>query len=462
MKEKLFCLILILCLALCPVFSACSKSGDGVPGQDGSGAGDSGAEGGDVNGSGAGSGAGGSTVSGDADRLTMFHEAKESAAEALAARMEKGRESKDDHMMILSYDTKNIYIHNAAFAYDNALALMAFISEDRQADAKQLADTFVYAVNNDRSGKIRVRNAYAGGSITAVKGMWDGAKMPGWYDETRAEWLEDRYQVGSNAGNTSYVALALLQYHNKYGGDEYLETARALMDWVLDNCSTGSGDGFTAGFDGWEEADPPVVYPFTYKSIEHNIDAFAAFSQLYGDTGEAKYHDAAESAKRFVESMYDSGEGLFMTGTLDAGVTPTKSVVVLDAQVWAAMALGDSFNEYKDALKVVEKMKTDEGGYPFCVENKNGGWWAEGTAYTALMYRERGDEKKYAEAMSALEAIQLKSGLFPAATTKHLSTGMELFDGSPWEYSDDPHIAPAAWFVMAANGFNPYTFEDID
>ena len=160
--------------------------------------------------------------------------------------------------------------------------------------------------------------------------------------------------------------------------------------------------------------------------------------------------------------MYDSEKKLFMTGTLDDGITPNRSVVALDAQVWCALAMGDSFDQYADALKTVSEMKTEDGGYPFCLENKNGGWWAEGTAYTALMYRLRGDEKHYEEAMSALESIQLKSGLFPAATTDHLSTGMELFDGSPWEYSSDPHIAPAAWFIMAANGFNPYTFADMD
>ena len=117
-----------------------------------------------------------------------------------------------------------------------------------------------------------------------------------------------------------------------------------------------------------------------------------------------------------------------------------------------------AYSDYTDALNVVEKMKTDEGGYPFCLENKNGGWWAEGTAYTALMYRLRGNEDKYKEAMKALEGIQLDNGLFPAATVENLSTGMELFDGSPWEYSKDPHIAPAAWLVMAANGFDPYVF----
>lgn len=360
-------------------------------------------------------------------------------------------------VMLRSYDTDNIYIQNAAYSYDNALALMAFISEDRQTEAKQLADAFVYAVNNDRSGNKRVRNAYASGDISSDPGWESGARLPGWYDNEKGEWLEDRYQVGSNVGNTSYVALALLQYNNKYGGEGYLETARALMDWVLENCSDGR-DGFTGGFDGWEEGNPPTVYDFTYKSIEHNIDAYAAFTQLFAKTGEQRYDDAAKSALRLVESMYDKDEGLFMTGTKEDGVTPNKDVVALDAQVWSALAMGDAYSDYTDALNVVEKMKTDEGGYPFCLENKNGGWWAEGTAYTALMYRLRGNEDKYKEAMKALEGIQLDNGLFPAATVENLSTGMELFDGSPWEYSKDPHIAPAAWLVMAANGFDPYVF----
>ena len=33
--------------------------------------------------------------------------------------------------MLRSYDTGNLYIHNAAFSYDNALAAMAFLSAGR-------------------------------------------------------------------------------------------------------------------------------------------------------------------------------------------------------------------------------------------------------------------------------------------------------------------------------------------
>lgn len=157
--------------------------------------------------------------------------------------------------------------------------------------------------------------------------------------------------------------------------------------------------------------------------------------------------------------MYDAKKGVFYTGTKDDGVTPSKDNIVLDAQVWTCLALGRDFASYEKSLAVVEKMRSPEGAYPFCLANANGGWWAEGTAYTALMYKLRGETEAESAAMDALCSIQLDNGYFPAATVNNLSTGFGLFDGSPWEYGSDAHLAPTAWFVMAANGFNPYTFD---
>ena len=146
---------------------------------------------------------------------------------------------------------------------------------------------------------------------------------------------------------------------------------------------------------------------------------------------------------------------MFYTGTLADGVTISKENTVLDAQVWAYLALGD---QYEPVLKTVEKMEVEPGSYSFCQSNAKGGWWPEGTAFTALMYRLRGEDEKADAALDALCAIQLDSGLFPAATVEKLSTGIYLADGTPWEYSNEPHIAPAAWFVLAVEGFNPYSF----
>ena len=369
--------------------------------------------------------------------------------------------AKEAPVLLRSYDTDNQYIQNAAFSYDNALAAMALLSDGRVTEAGEIADAFVYAVQHDRQGVTRVRNAYAAGNIAALPGWESGARLPGWYafdDKHVGTWYEDQYQVGSNVGNTSYVALALLQYYRVVPNDVYRDTAQALMDWVIDNCSDGT-DGFTGGFDGWAEGKKPVVTKFTYKSIEHNIDAYAAFSQLYALTGEPRDQAAAESALRFIQSMYDPAEQVFYTGTTEDGVTPSKDNIVLDAQVWSAMALGKQFEPYENALSRVAAMRVSGGGYPFCQSNANGGWWAEGTAYTALFYRLRGDDAAATEALNALVGIQLENGLFPAATVDNLSTGFNLFTGDPWVYGSAPHIAPTAWFILAVNNFNPYSFE---
>lgn len=363
--------------------------------------------------------------------------------------------NEDVKPMLASYNTENRYIQGAAFTYDNALTAMAFISEDEQEDAKEMLDSFVYAVENDRYKPGRIRNAYVSGDIRAFPGWASGARLPGWYDNQDKAWYEDRYQVGCNVGNTSYAALALLAYDTAYGNEKYVDTAARLMDWVLEECSD-ENCGFLAGFDGWPEGSSPVVYPFTYKSTEHNIDAYAAFRSLYEKTGEEKYAKAAQSALEFIKSMYDEEQKLFWTGTLDDGVTPNKSNIVLDTQVWTALALGEEFEPYREALETAYRMKTPDGGYPFCMGGGEQGWWPEGASFTALTWRMQGEEEKALETLDALAKVQHDSGMFPAATAESIPTGFELFDGSPWNYTDDEHIAPTAWFILAVSGFNPY------
>ena len=373
--------------------------------------------------------------------------AKEKAVAALLERFGEG----DGPSLLRSYDSDNLYIKDAAYTYDNALAAMAFLSEDRADAAARILDGFVYAAAHDRYKPDRIRNAYVCGPV----GDDHGISLPGWWDEETNSWLEDRYQTGSNTGNTAYAALALLQYDRLYGNERYRETARILMDRIL-NENTDGWYGFTAGYDGWPEAG--AVYELSFKSTEHNIDAYAAFSRLYELTGEQKYADAAGSALRFIDEMYDPAEKCFDTGTGEDGITHSKGVIPLDTIVWSRLALGGKFAPYQDSLETVAAMRNAEGGYPFSLGNDNGGWWTEGTAFTALMYRLLGDEASAAVSLNALAGVQLENGLFPAATAEDLPTGFGLFTGDSWNYGTDAHIAPAAWFIMAVNGFNPYAF----
>jgi len=324
-----------------------------------------------------------------------------------------------------SYETYNIYIKNTAFTYDNAVAAMAL-------------DAYVTAVAGDRYKPDRIRNAYMKGDPTALPGWWTDA------------WYEDAYQVGTNVGNSSFMALAMLQYDRRWGGGTYLQTAETVMDWVLQNCADGT-PGFMYGYDGWPENGSVSFH--TFKSTEHNIDAYAAFRRLYAVTGDRRYEEASKSALRFLNSMYDRSGKCFWIGTESDGVTPVTSNIVLDAQVWAVLATEGGAVTFPDVPETVADMRTEEGGYPFHKANSNGGYWSEGTAFTALMFRTLGAEDKSLPAFRALQQIQLPSGGFPAATVPALTTG------ESWTYGTDTHIAPAAWFVMAVNGFNPYEFK---
>lgn len=373
--------------------------------------------------------------------------AKDRAVDALIGRFDEG----SGPALLRSYDTDSIYLKDAAYTYDNALAAMAFLSEGRADAAARILNGFTYAVEHDRFQPDRIRNAYVCGPV----GPENGISLPGWWDEETNSWLEDRYQTGSNTGNTAYAALALLQYDRLYGNERYRETAQILMDRILEE-NTDGWDGFTAGYDGWPEAG--AVYELSYKSTEHNIDAYAIFTRLYELTGEQKYADAAGSALRFIDEMYDPEEKWFDAGTGEDGITHSKGVIALDTIVWSRLALGEKFAPYQDSLETVAAMRNADGGYPFSMGNDIGGWWTEGTAFTALMYRLLGDEESAAVSLKALAGVQLENGLFPAATVDNLPTGFGLFTGAAWNYGTDAHIAPAAWFIMAVNGFDPYTF----
>ncbi len=380
--------------------------------------------------------------------LALFEKEAAAALSVLKNRLAQAKATAGGNpVLIRSYDTDDIHLSNSAYTYDNALAAMAFISSGEKAEAEEILDAFVYVTENDRYKPGRIRNAYAADTVYYYNGG-DSVKLPGWWDSSANLWREDQTQVGCNVGNTSYAALAMLQYGSAYGSGKYLETAKTLMDWVITEC-TDTKDGFTSGIERWPENGDVTV--LKYKSTENNIDAYSAFKQLYAVTGEQKYKDASDSALRFIKSMYDSDKGLFYVGTFDNG-SINKSVIALDAQVWGVMALGDQFAPYTAALNIADGMKLPDGGYPFYTVNANGGWWTEGTAFTALMQRERNEYEKNFAAMNALSSIQLDSGLFPAATVEHLLTGLS------WEYGTDPCIAPTAWFVLAANGFDPYRF----
>ncbi len=347
---------------------------------------------------------------------------------------------------------------NVAFTYDNAVALLAYIATGDETRARQIADALVYATDHDRFfDDSRVRNGYQAGDLALPPGWLPNGRpntvrMPGWYDAGAAQWLEDEFQVSSHTGNAAWAMIALLAFHETYGGDEYLDAARDLGEWVETNFRDTRGQGgYTGGLEGWEK---PGQDPLLYKATEHNIDCFAAFERLYLLTGDARWHDRANHAKAFVLSMWDETEGKFWTGTGEDGVTINTAVIPVDIQAWALLALREEGKPYWRALEYAEQHLKVGSGFDF--NQDCDGVWFEGTAQMAAAYAMTGQVKQWKAVTKYLKKSLDRSGGMYAASGDGLTTGFDLSDGSPWLYYRRLHVGATAWWILAERKVNPF------
>ena len=375
----------------------------------------------------------------------------------------------DEPRFLVSYEllpNDKPILKNTAYIYDNALALLAFLITGNKDDlerAKLIGDAICYAIEHDRyftDG--RLRNAYQGGDLKFFPG-WkshgkeDTVRIPGWWDEEKNTWYENEYCVSTYTGNIAWAIIALLSLYEKTGEEKYLNSAKTLGKWIEKNCKDNRGNGgYTGGYQGWEKTknNPKGQTKIIWKSTEHNIDVYVAFTRLYEITKEKIWKEGALYAKAFVESMWDEAEGHFWTGTLEDGVTINKSNIPLDIQAWAVMALGD---KYKRAIEWAENncyVEVD-GFKGFDFNNDRDGIWFEGTAHMVVAYQILGEKEKADTYLKELEKAQKEAqnansrGLV-AASHDGVTTGFE------WVYNARLHIGATSWFIFAELNYNPY------
>lgn len=229
----------------------------------------------------------------------------------------------DAPRLLTSYKTENseftadTILRNMAYTYDNAMAILSSLAVGENERAKLIADALIYAQNHDRyftDG--RIRNAYQSGELILPPGWTPHGKtgtvrMPGWWDSDSGNWFEDQFAVGTATGNMAWAMLALLAYYDINGGSQYLEVAERMGDWVETLMRDERGDGgYMGGYIGWE----PDQVRLEYKSTEHNLDLYAAFTRLYNITDDSKWSDRAEHAYGFVMSLWDGTEGHWYVG----------------------------------------------------------------------------------------------------------------------------------------------------
>ncbi|MBL8006414.1 MAG: hypothetical protein JNJ56_02700 [Ignavibacteria bacterium] len=360
--------------------------------------------------------------------------------------------------LLVSYEVENQgsefdkIMKNVSFIYDDALALMAFLAEGNNADAKLIADGFVYITQHDRfyvTGHIR--NGYMGGDLKTFPGWIPNGRqftvrMPGWTQNN--QWNEDEFCVSTHTGNAAWLMLGLLAYYEKTGSSDaaYLNAAKLTGDWIHTNCfDTRGAGGYTAGFEGWEPAPAELLY----KATEHNIDLYSAFQRIYLNTNDINWKYRADHAKNFVISMYDTVGGKFFTGTANDGITINKTVIPLDIQAWAVLSLKDEYQNFLRALNFADSNIKVGSGYSFSNFDLSTAWM-EGTAQMAAAYAFLDSSNKYNDIMNFIESSKDPSGAIYATQSGTLQTGFD------WIYYHRKHVGATAWYVLAKNKLNPF------
>ncbi|MBR0092236.1 MAG: hypothetical protein IJP92_11105 [Lachnospiraceae bacterium] len=354
-------------------------------------------------------------------------------------------------------------ISDYAYLYDNALTAVVLSHAGAQEQAEMIADAIVFAQEHDRlfhDG--RLRNAYIAGdprsdSGRSIAGGKVTVRLPGFWQN--GKWQEDSYTVSTSTGNMGWTILALCSVAKNASAEkqtEYLDAAVKAADFVL--TLESENGGFTAGYEGWDEEQVKT----TYISTEHNIDLCVALSVLAdalsaSDTEKSeKYRTAADSAKRFVLSMYDEKRGFFYTGTLDDGSTVSDGVIPIDANCLAILSLGEALDDPYRIVSFVEERMAVGDGFDFGTGDLDG-IWNEGTSQMAVCYYTMNSMEKYDTTMSYLKTQTAGDGSIPAADRDGVSTGFVVVGtDSLWEYNNVQSISATGWLAFAEMKVNPF------
>ncbi len=332
-----------------------------------------------------------------------------------------------------------------ADTYDTSVAAIYFLARGDLRRAGDLVDGLCSAVEHDPIG---------GGRLVAA---------------TRADGLIDPSECYSTSvfgydgatrdvGNACWAGLAMTRMYAKTGNYRYLHDAMVIGRWIVGSCAVDDPwQGFSGGEDAW-------AVKRLWRSVEHNVDAFALFNNLFALTGDAAWQDAASRARALVLACRAT-DGFYFTGTGETQVLNT-GVIPADTQTWTSLAGVDPAGNAAALQYLLNHFveTTTEGfkGVRFALAGS--GVQNEVTAGAAMALLLQGGA--YADMGGALLASLTKQqkaatgadGLGIVATPgAEADTG----PGLGWKYYNWPHVASTAWTGLAAlvvddPSVNPY------
>ncbi|MFJ4755381.1 Tat pathway signal sequence domain protein [Streptomyces sp. NPDC088763] len=382
-------------------------------------------------------------------------------------------------------------LFSTAFTYDNGLAVLALLAArtpDAHARAVALGDALLYAQAHDpEHDDGRLRQAYNVGPYT----FYDGSLQPDGFvraDGTANVGTQFGF-TGTAVGDMAWAGIALAALAGRTGRRRFRDGAVRIGEWIMRNGRTDDEPlgGYKFGVDGAGAKLP-------FSSTEHNTDLVGLFGRLARLTGDRVWRERRAHARAFVERMWEADGGFFYTGTND-GVSVNRSPVPEDTQTWTYLArdarsrarsldwaarhlavldhagrpnstvpAGQSYEgvTFSSASLLADESAPIADGQP---QPDRNGVWFEGTAHLALSLRDRhgrGDEARARRLLASIERAQDRLGggqtvggrALPARAGV-VSASSPIDTGFGFGYYPYRHLGATAWYVMAAERFNP-------
>ncbi len=414
--------------------------------------------------------------------------------------------------LLQSYNNES-GLMTAAFVYDNALAMLAYLANPTVSNvrrARLIGDAFLWVQANDEAFTDgRVRQAYAAGPMQFYGGS---PAFPGLRREDgKAAFLWPFGFGGSSTGDMAWTALALAQLYVDTRIRKYLDGAVALGLWIAGKESPYAHGGYHGGL----QSDG--VTPQRWTSTEHNIDVYALFTILAKLTRDRRWTARADVAAAFVREMWNRGDQYLWTGTLggnpgeDPNLINTGNVPE-DVQTWAVLGMGDRRYDPTIDWVTANLWNTDGGtasqlppgvqisGVTYSSQaklitgtisgsdlpNHRNAVWLEGNGHAALALLRRknpGDRALAKRLLAETVVAQREVGAgqtvgrtadpdggklsdpaaggtwtgTPLPARSGIVAATSAFDtGFAFGYFQRQHVGATAWFLMAAQNFNPY------
>ncbi|NLE58518.1 MAG: hypothetical protein GX616_09175 [Planctomycetes bacterium] len=331
------------------------------------------------------------------------------------------------------------YAANAALTYrgdvyDTSLTILHFVARCQVEQARPLADALLFLQDRDQVPDGRLHAAYWANNLLDPAGQYTSVMDP-----------------NISPGNMAWAGIALARFYQSTEKQKYLDAAVWAADWIIDNCKkTDSAGGFSGGLLGW---DYDAV---TWRSTEHNIDIFALGRVLYDLTGNEKWNGMAQHAQAFVQSMFVTEDGYYLTGTRGVdGTEPNPSPIPADAQSWALLAGIDDQLNLDQALEwLLDHLLITETvggraytGVKFSTEGDH--IMCEATAGVAMALWSAG---RQAEAQSLFDSLEQIQAFAPNSDGSGV-VATPFPDGAPTGYGstypNSLHVASTAWTSLA-------------